>query len=149
MAHLSLSLLGGFQAALDGEPIVGFESAKVRALLAYLAVEADRPHRRETLATLLWSNRPEPSARNNLRHALAALRKTIGDHSAAPPYLLITRETIQFNGASDHWLDVQAFSAPVGARQGEHRAVLQLEEAVSLYRGVFLEGFSLRDSPLV
>jgi hypothetical protein len=31
-----------------------FKSNKVRALLAYLAVEMDRPHRREVLAGLLW-----------------------------------------------------------------------------------------------
>ena len=53
MARLSLSVLGPFQAALDGEPITDFESDKVRALLAYLAVESERPHRRETLAGLL------------------------------------------------------------------------------------------------
>ena len=52
MPHLSLSLLGSFQAALDGLPVTGFKSNKERALLAYLAVEADRPHRREMLAGL-------------------------------------------------------------------------------------------------
>ena len=31
MAQLSLSLLGPFHATLDGEPIAGFESNKVRA----------------------------------------------------------------------------------------------------------------------
>ena len=53
MAHLSISLLGTFQVILDGEPVTAFESDKVRALLAYLAVESDRPHRRGTLACLL------------------------------------------------------------------------------------------------
>ena len=53
MAHLSLTLLGPFQASLDGQPITAFRYDKVRALLAYLAVESDRPHRRETLAGLL------------------------------------------------------------------------------------------------
>ncbi len=43
MPHLTMQLLGSFRAALDGRPIAGFESNKVRALLAYLAVEADRP----------------------------------------------------------------------------------------------------------
>ena len=147
MAHLSLSLLGGFQATLDGEPVAEFESAKVRALLAYLAVEADRLHRRETLGGLLWPDRPEPSARNNLRHALAVLRRAIGDHIARPPHLLITRETIQFNRASDHWLDVETFGNLVDARQGKEAAILQLERAVSLYRGGFLDGFSVKGSP--
>lgn len=141
-----MSLLGGFQAALYGEPIAGFRSAKVRALLAYLAVAADRPHPRETLAGLLWPDRPELSARRNLRRALVALRKVIGDAGASPPYLLISRESIQFNGASDHWLDVRAFGSLVEARLGEHSGVLHLEKAVALYRGPFLKGFSLRDS---
>ena len=43
MPQLVLSLLGPFAVTLDGQPITTFESVKVRALLAYLAVEADRP----------------------------------------------------------------------------------------------------------
>ena len=38
-----------------------FESGKVRALLAYLAVESQQPHSREALAELLWPNHPEGS----------------------------------------------------------------------------------------
>ncbi len=53
MSHLALRLFGSFQATLDGRPITGFESNKVRALLAYLAVEADRPHSRDELVGLL------------------------------------------------------------------------------------------------
>ena len=51
-ARLQLRLLGTFDARLDGVPLQRFRSTKVRALLAYLAVEADRPHRREGLANL-------------------------------------------------------------------------------------------------
>jgi WD40 repeat protein/DNA-binding SARP family transcriptional activator len=147
MAHLSLSLLGPFRATLAGEPVTGFESNKVRALLAYLSVEADRPHRRESLAALLWPDWPDRAAHSNLRHALANLRKAIGDRQATPPFLLITRETIQFNTASDYWLDVAAFKALVEADQAGQFTSHQLEEAVALYRGSFLEGFSLKDSP--
>jgi predicted ATPase/DNA-binding SARP family transcriptional activator len=143
MVRLSLSLLGPFQAALDGEPITAFESNRVRALLAYLAVEADRPHRRDTLAGLLWPDWPDRSARANLRNALANLRKCIRDHEAALPHLLITRETIQFNRAGDHWLDVTAFRAAVEA---EGAGAAKLEEALALYRGPFLEGFAVEDS---
>ena len=67
MPHLSLSLLGTFQATLDGQPIAGFESNKVRALLAYLAVEAGRPHARDELTGLLWPDQPDAAARANLR----------------------------------------------------------------------------------
>jgi len=45
MARLDIMLFGPFQLMLDGEPVAGIDSDKVRALLAYLALEADRPHR--------------------------------------------------------------------------------------------------------
>ena len=103
-------MLGPFQVALDGQLVTDFESNKVRALLAYLAVEADRSHTRDRLVDLLWPHSHDQGAHANLRHALASLRHTIGDHEATPPFLLITRDTIQFNTASDYVLDVEAVS---------------------------------------
>jgi adenylate cyclase len=171
MAHLSLTLLGTFEAAIDGQPLTGFKSNKERALLVYLAVEADRPHRRELLAGLLWPDWPDREALNNLRYALSNLRRVIGDPAADPPYLIVTRNTLQFNAGSDSRVDVAAFLAGIGAageRNGAgglrlHRAplsmppaagpprrpdeaALPLDEAVALYRGSFLEGFSVSDS---
>jgi DNA-binding SARP family transcriptional activator len=141
MAHLSLSLLGSFQVTLAEEPVTAFESDKVRALLAYLAVEADQPHRRDSLVGLLWPDWPDRAARTNLRNALANLRGVISDRHAAPPFLLITRETIQFNTASDAWFDVRAFTKLLEATASPQQTIRQLEEAVALYRGNFLEGF--------
>ncbi len=142
MAHLSVSLLGPFQVTLDGQPITGFKSNKVRALLAYLAVETDRPHPREVLAGLLWPDWPNRDALSNLRYALSNLRRVTGDRTAEPPFLLITRDTLQFNVASDFSLDASAF-----ADLTENRGDLSgLEEAIALYRGSFLEGFSLPDA---
>jgi len=110
VACLSVRLLGPHQVTLDGQPVTGFKSSKVRALLAYLAVEADRPHRREVLAGLLWPDWPDRDALSNLRYALSNLRRVIGDRTAEPPFLLITRDTLHFNTASDYWLDVAAFT---------------------------------------
>jgi DNA-binding SARP family transcriptional activator/predicted ATPase len=142
MAHLSLSLLGSLQVTLDGQPVTGFKSNKVRALLAYLAVEADQPHRRELLAGLLWPDWPNRDALSNLRYALSNLRQVIGDQKAEQPFLLITRDTLQFNAASDFSLDVAAFA---GLRE-DLGGLSDLEEVVGLYRGSFLEGFSLPDA---
>jgi predicted ATPase/DNA-binding SARP family transcriptional activator len=147
MTHLTLRLLGPFQATLNGEPVTGFVSDKVRALLAFLAVEAEAAHRRQALVGLLWPNQPERAARASLRNALANLRRIICDRDAEPPYLLIAHETIQFNRASDHWLDVSEFKGHLARHPADPPGSHQLEEAIALYRGAFLEGFSLRDSP--
>jgi predicted ATPase/DNA-binding SARP family transcriptional activator len=154
MAPLSLALLGAFQVERDGQPVIGFESLKVRALLAYLVIEANRPHQREALAGLLWPDLPDERARTNLRQALANLRLVIGDRGAIPPFLFVTRETIQFNLASDHWLDVAAFTAHLAAcRTHPHRRIVtcrscaqRMEQAAALYRGSFLDEFFLSDS---
>src|SRR5512135_3429866 len=111
MAHLAVSVLGELQVRIDDVPVSSFESDKVRALLAYLAVEAGRSHRRETLVGLLWPDCPEQAARHNLSQALFNLRLAIGDHIAQPPYLLITRDAIQFNRESDYALDLDQFNA--------------------------------------
>jgi WD40 repeat protein/DNA-binding SARP family transcriptional activator len=153
MARLEIFLLGSFQVTLDSEPLTNFESDKARALLAYLAVEADRPHRREVLAGLLWPDTPEQTARTNLRSALANLRQVLHDHQAQPPYLLVTRQTIQLNPEGDYWLDVNAFHEAADKRgdQGEDPASVsttELNAVVDLYRGQFLAGFYLRDAPL-
>jgi DNA-binding SARP family transcriptional activator len=142
MAHLSLSLLGPLQITLDGQPVTGFKSNKVRALLTYLAVEAHQPHHREVLAGLLWPDWPDRDALSNLRYALSNLRQVIGDHTAQPPFLHIARDTLQFNTASDFSLDIAVLA---DSREGLG-GLSDLEKAVSLCRGSFLEGFSLPDA---
>jgi WD40 repeat protein/DNA-binding SARP family transcriptional activator len=146
MAHLSLSFLGSFQATLDGAPITRFESNRVRALLAYLAVESQRAHSRETLAALFWPDWPPSAALSNLRFALSNLREAIGDRTANPPYLLINRETIQFNQASQARLDVAEFSSQAPVQTEVDADLEKLLQAAELYRGSFLEGLSLVDS---
>ena len=81
MARLTVRLLGSMQFALDGTPLTGFESDKERVFLAYLAEESQQPHRREKLAGLLWPERTEVAARNNLRRVLSNLRRLLGDRA--------------------------------------------------------------------
>jgi WD40 repeat protein/DNA-binding SARP family transcriptional activator len=164
MFHLVLSLLGGFQAAIDDHPLTGFESNKVRALLAYLAVEAGHPYRRESLAALLWPEFPETIALANLRVALADLRNQIHDREADLPFLLIDRESIQLNPDADVWVDVWEFD-PASRDQGaairaqrlaardpqssilnQQSTIINLQSTISLYRGPFLDGFSIPGS---
>ncbi len=141
MAHLAISLLGTFRVTLDGQPVTAFQSDKGRALLAFLAVEAALPQRRERLAGLLWPECTEAQARHSLSQALFTLRRITGDETATPPFLLVTPQTVQWNAAGDSWLDVAALAELLGATSPQF-----LEEAIGLYHGPFLAGFSLPDS---
>jgi DNA-binding SARP family transcriptional activator len=154
MARLSLRFLGTFQVTLEATPITSFVSDKARALLAYLAVDADRPHRRESLTSLFWPERPRSAAHNSLRQALFSVRRAIGDQDTSPPFLLVTRHAIQFNPTSDFWLDVTAFTERLAASKAHTHPQLEtcslcmqrLEQAADLFRGDFLEGLTLGDS---
>ena len=145
---LAINLLGGFQVKLDDSAVTGFSTDKTRALLAILTAESDRPHRRQALAGLLWPDFPERSARTSLRTALANLRQVIGDHQADPSFLLVSRQAIAVNPDSHIRVDVTAFSRLLYTNQISQLSIGQLEKAVDLYQGRFLEGFSLADSAL-
>lgn len=154
MARLVVRLLGGFRVELDGEPVYGFETDKARALLVYLMVEADRPHRRESLAGLLWPERPNASARSSLRHALFRVRQALvvrdppGRTTPAldrtgresNPFLFVTPMDVQFNRASDCCLDVVELQS-LAARPGAPDQLLP-----EAFCGEFLAGFSMPDS---
>jgi DNA-binding SARP family transcriptional activator len=63
--------LGAFEVSLNSLTVTAFPTDKIRALMAYLALETAQPHRREVLAGLLWPEMPQPMALTNLRLARA------------------------------------------------------------------------------
>jgi DNA-binding SARP family transcriptional activator/predicted ATPase/Tfp pilus assembly protein PilF len=142
------------QVTLNGEPLTAFRSDKERALLAYLALEGDRPHRREALANLLWGDLPEEAALGNLRKVLHHLRQVLDEEDSLTPFLAVTAKTIQFNTASQAGMDVAEFEqAWAKAERHRHRRPETcqlcrgwLEGAVTLYRGDLLQGFNLPDA---
>jgi DNA-binding SARP family transcriptional activator len=154
MPYLQIQLLGTFQATLDSRSITGIESNKVRALLAYLAVEADRPHSRAELNGLLWPDQPDATARANLRQALANLRNAIGDRTSETPFLSTTYDRVQFQRTPQCSIDVVQFAELLAAcKVHVHRRLetcrscaTRLQQAVELYRGDFLAQFVQSDS---
>ena len=151
VVDLRIYLIGSFRVENHGAVVSGFESDKVRALLAYLVIEADHGHYRSELAGLFWPEVPERRARQNLSQALSNLRKVIGDRVTSPPYLSITRTTLQRNPDGEAWIDWHAFDQVYREIQTHAHADLincdicieSLACGNSLYRGAFLEGFSL------
>ena len=96
----SIALLGTFEVTLDGTSITGMLPAKGRALLAYLVVEAARPHQRDVLAELFWPDHSPQVARDSLRQALSTLRQVLGDRTAV------------LHVAPDHARDAPASTRP-------------------------------------
>lgn len=154
MPRLTLSLLGPKKILLDDKPVRAFTYNKAVALLAYLAVEAGVPHSRQELVGLLWPELPTAAALTNLRQVLADLRQVIGDETTAPPFLLITRESIQLNAGGEIDLDTATFLHTLSSCEAHrHRHIdrcricqARLETAMALYRGDFLSGFSIESA---
>lgn len=105
MSRLNISFLGMFQVLLSRQSITHFRSANNQGLLAYLALHHEKPIAREVLTALFWPEAADKDGRNNLRQALYQLRKLLGDlDEPEQPYLLVTRQTVQFNpGSSLAW----------------------------------------------
>lgn len=155
MRHLILRTFGGFQALLNGAPLERLRTDKVRALLVYLALESSRPHRREALAAMLWPDSSQAAAHKSLRQALSTLRGALGEHYGdSTPFLLVTRQQVQWNPEAPPDLDAAAFSLLLDQTQRHpHRSLIacpkctaRLAQAAELYRGDLLAGFSLPGS---
>jgi predicted ATPase/DNA-binding SARP family transcriptional activator len=136
MPPLQLSLLGAFRLRLDETQVTYFYSTKVQALLAYLAIEADRPHTRSALSGLLWPESSQIDANRSLRQALFQLNRIVDNPRTR--VIAASRQTVQFRAGGNAWLDIDEFRSCLG--MGE------LDRAVDLYRGPFLEGISVADA---
>ena len=144
---LQVKLFGTFEASLNGQPAAGLRTDKVRALLAYLLIEAQRAHPREALAELLWPDQSLEAALHNLRQALSTLRKALGDDSTSPPFLLLQQDTLQWNPAAAAQVDVHEFQRLAAMPNPAARvSIRRLQRAFDLYRAPFLQHFTLPDS---
>lgn len=147
--RLELHLLGGLQIQYNDNLVTDLVSRKTEALLAYIACN-NRPYPREVLADLFWSNRPQRQATGNLRVALNSLRQKL------EPFITIERYTVAVNHQHELWVDTLAFEALLRdltqwtESQGDlpGAIILQIEKALSLYRGEFLMGVFIRQAPI-
>jgi DNA-binding SARP family transcriptional activator len=103
------------------------------ALLVLLAAAPDAGISRDSLLTYLWPESDEERARSALRQTLFSLRRELG-----APELVVGGVGLRLNPA-DLTSDVRAFELA--------RASGDLERAVRLYAGPFLDGFHLRGTP--
>ena len=137
MASLAMFLLGPPRLERDGAPLQ-FDTRKIMALAAYVAMTG--PASRDALMAMLWPELEPSRAQGVLRRNLSLLKKALGGE-----WLLIDRQEIAADPAADFTLDVARFRRLAQAGAGPDR-LAALEEAAALYRGDFMEGWTLRDS---
>jgi predicted ATPase/DNA-binding SARP family transcriptional activator len=147
---MKLVLLGGFDVRSDSGATAVFDSDKDRALLAYLVIEADKPHWRGKLVGLFWPEKSENLARHSLSQTMYIIKSNLGVEGQPAPFAL-TAQSVQFCPGSGITVDVLQFNWLAQGCPG-HRPVPQLdckaclehlEQAVNLYQGEFLAGLSL------
>ena len=147
MDRLSINLFGAPEVSYQGRA-VKFRSRKELALLIYLVVEAGR-HSREKLMALLWPDSDRRLAQASLRNTLVRLRQALGGAGA---YLRIEPGVVSFDAGRPLELDLNAVQAALQTiletpRRADSADLSPLQAAISVYRGDFLEGFSLADAP--
>ncbi len=152
MGLLRVAVLGSPEVFHDGSRLT-FALRKAQALLLYLAVEGGL-HPRSKLAALLWPDSELHDARTALRNALALLRSLLDDADAQHSHLLSEHELLGLNpqapleldlqGVQQAWKAVQAL-ATAPAEPQRSSLVAQVQHALSLVRGPFLDGFWLRE----
>lgn len=146
MSSLALHLLGPPRFQLDGAAIP-LTRRKVAALLVYLAVTA-KAHSRETLIDLFFPKQSRARARADFRNTLSVLKHSIGE-----TWLGIEGSAVGLCAGDGLWVDVHEFRSLIAGKDEcsttgrSAEAIERLTAAAELYRGDFLSGFYLKDSP--
>ncbi|UCF21352.1 MAG: tetratricopeptide repeat protein [Gemmatimonadota bacterium] len=126
----TLRLLGGLTLEGPSGPVSGRVAQRRRlALLALLGVAGEKGVSRDKLVGYLWPESDEASARHLLSDTLYVLRKGLGEDAivASGEFLRLSPEVVE--------CDVRGLEKALAKRE--------LERAIGLYGGTFLDGFYL------
>ncbi|MCP4428738.1 MAG: hypothetical protein GY803_29995 [Chloroflexi bacterium] len=149
MGELQVFLFGKFHIRSSNGELEELSSAKAQELFCYLLLNRDRPHYRETLASVLWDNTPTVQSKRYFRRALWQLQSALSAWEDAPEDAIVLAEGdwIQFNPQVRIWVDAICFEQNCMRTQGilgqnlDIKDVQQLREAIQLYRGSLLESW--------
>src|SRR5258707_2585502 len=155
--------MGLLRGAVFGPPEVFYDDSRLtfalrkdQALLLYLAVEGGL-HPRSKLAAFLWPDSDPHDGHSALRNALTLLRSLLADPDAAASqhsHLLSQQHSLGLDPQAPLALDLevvhQAYDQAqrqVTSPSEERRAslMIQVQHALTLVRGPFLDGFWLRE----
>ncbi len=129
MNFISIELFNTPKIKVDNRLIV-FPFKKAEALFYYVAVKKQAT--RDELVNIIWGEADEETARKNLRQAIYTIKKAFDIDILITP----NRSLVMINPDIEIHIDALSFLENKG------------EEALELYKGEFLQGFSVKDSEL-
>ncbi|MFN2263345.1 MAG: ABC transporter substrate-binding protein [Anaerolineales bacterium] len=148
MTSLVIALLGTPEIKLDDTPLKP-NISKNTALLAFLAV-TKLSYSREALIALFWPDQDPRLARAGLRRNLSILKKSLSGE-----FLVVERDSINLDHRANIQLDIDHLKVLIDTWRVHGHAIedicpeciKDLKKACELYRGDFMAGFGLPDSP--
>ncbi|TPO01111.1 transcriptional regulator, partial [Mesorhizobium sp. CU2] len=132
-AASKILLFGGFQIEKEASGPIWLTGKRGPAILAYLARCQGMAAPRERLADLLWSDSDSGHSRNSLRQTLSVLRRDLSRQNL--DILYSHRDLIGLRPDAVR-VDVEEFETGLSAR-----SAAELQTALALYHGPFLDGF--------
>ncbi len=123
--------------SVDGTPIQGLKSERLRALVAFLLLHRHAPQTRAHIAVTLWPESTDAVAKANLRRRLHDLKQQLPEGD----WLQVSKSTIQWNGQSWFECDVADFenalaqALPSATKSKSQDMIALLEKAVMFYQG--------------
>jgi DNA-binding SARP family transcriptional activator len=106
---LFIHLFGQPRLQHNSQPLKLNAPPKTLPLMAYLLLHRTQALERQQIAFTLWPDDPEPTARANLRRHLHWLSRILPSPHPSQPWLLTSPSSLQWNAASEFWLDVAEF----------------------------------------
>jgi DNA-binding SARP family transcriptional activator len=106
---------------------------KAIALLAYLILHRGRALSRAAVAEQFWPDEEDENARASLRRHLHRATSALPEAPPGRPWVIADKVTLRWNPDAALTIDTQAFE--------ERSAAGELEAAVELYRGDYLDDF--------
>lgn len=135
MATLQLNVLGTptlLNSQGQGQALA-CPNKKTFGLLVYIAMQPNQIFNRDELANLLWPDSETPQARQSLRQALQELRKQFPQLEL---FRMSATQTLQIPAAI---IDIDALTFQ---QLLQTRDVAALNQAMLIYRGDFMQGFT-------
>src|SRR5215208_4292481 len=137
VAGLRIRLLGGFEVTVDDRPVAAdaWRLRKAKTLVKLLALARSHRLHREALVAVLWPDRDEVSATNNLHQALYVARRVL---AGTPDAVCSLRDdVVLLSEGTMPWLDTEAFDTAC-RRARQTRDPQDYRAAAELYRGDLL-----------